>query len=70
MEDVWWCPKCGKEHRTTDGGMFGQMYKMWREATENDFLESETIHHFDGSLEMREGSTRTIYIDGYYSSGF
>lgn len=28
-EDVWWCPNCGKEHRTTDGTWFGQTHKMY-----------------------------------------
>jgi hypothetical protein len=31
MEDVWYCPECNKQHRTTDGTMFGQLYKRYEE---------------------------------------
>lgn len=29
LEDVWWCPQCTREHRTTDGTMLGQLRKRW-----------------------------------------
>lgn len=31
-EDIWYCPNCGKEHRTSDGSWFGQSWKGWREV--------------------------------------
>jgi hypothetical protein len=31
-EDVWYCPSCQCEHRTTDGTMFGQTQKLWKEV--------------------------------------
>jgi len=36
MEDVSWCPGCGREHRTNDGSMLGQPRKEWRLATEKE----------------------------------
>jgi len=32
MEDIWWCPGCGKEHRTHDGSAMGQVHKGWRDG--------------------------------------
>ncbi len=36
FEDIWYCPKCGKQHRTTDGTLLGQLYKEWREFDLNN----------------------------------
>lgn len=35
-EDVWYCPNCGREHRTTDGTMFGQAQKLWKIVVDPD----------------------------------
>jgi hypothetical protein len=41
-EDVWWCPRCGREHRTTDGTLFGQLHKLW-EKVDPDEQQEEYI---------------------------
>lgn len=35
-EDIWYCPGCGREHRTFDGTWFGQSFKMWRKVDDPD----------------------------------
>lgn len=36
LEDVWYCPGCGTEHRTTDGSALGQVYKRWEAVADVD----------------------------------
>lgn len=39
MEEVWYCPGCGREHRTTDGTMFGQWRKLWKEVNPDEEID-------------------------------
>ena len=39
MESIWWCPRCRKEHRTTDGSMFGQHRKAYEEIHSQQKLQ-------------------------------
>lgn len=50
MEDVWNCPQCSREHRTHDGGFFGQMQKRWEEVrSEEELAEDEHVMLGDGT---------------------
>ena len=44
-EDVWYCPNssCDKEHRTTDGTMFGQLRKLWEVVDPDEQVEDWVI---------------------------
>ena len=47
-EDVWWCPNCNAQHRTTDGSLLGQLQKRWRDVPDvEQFLEEERYTYFD-----------------------
>jgi hypothetical protein len=35
-EDIWWCPSCGAQHRTTDGTMLGQTFKRYKQIDPDD----------------------------------
>ena len=61
MEDVWWCPGCGAQHRTHDGTALGQVSKRWEELTCEADLEW-TEYLFDGTaiLHGADGS-KTLY---------
>ncbi len=46
MEDIWYCPDCNTQHRTTDGSLWGQLYKQWKEIPDvEDFLREEEEEH-------------------------
>lgn len=52
-EDIWYCPNCNRQHRTTDGTMLGQVSKLWKEFNvENvdEFLFEREIY---ASEELR-----------------
>lgn len=50
QEDVWFCPRCGKEHRTFDGSFFGQSSKMWEEV---DAANPTRIEFVEQGPDMR-----------------
>ena len=39
MEDIWYCPRCNREHRTWDGTWLGQLEKKWEKITDGDYEE-------------------------------
>ncbi len=41
QEDVWYCPGCGQEQRTTDGTMLGQLYKRWERVNPDEYKEEQ-----------------------------
>jgi len=49
MEDVWWCPRCGVRHRTSDGSLLGQPSKQWKEL----YSEEEAQEAVDELLTRR-----------------
>jgi len=59
MEDVWWCPGCGREHRTNDGSMLGQPRKEWRSATKEELALIER-----GVDPRVNGPGHRVMIDG------
>jgi len=41
METVWYCPACGRQHRTTDGTWLGQPRKAYEEITDESQLPTQ-----------------------------
>jgi len=59
MEDIWWCPGCGREHRTHDGTALGQVSLEWRYATAEELALIEK-----GEDPRRRRGTTMIDGDG------
>ena len=55
-EDVWYCPKCNREHRTTDGTMLGQPQKLWREVDADEPPDEHLITGDGIILKVHRGS--------------
>ncbi len=70
MEDIWWCPSCGKEHRTGDGTVMGQPCKKWRDATAEEIALIEK--GVDPRMDARDGVRVRFGPNGavYYTCNF
>jgi uncharacterized protein with PIN domain len=33
QDEIWWCPKCNRQHGHYDGSMFGQRERLYQEVS-------------------------------------
>lgn len=45
-EDIWYCPQCGIQHRSTDGTLLGQINKRWKQLEDFEEVKRDYQAHY------------------------